>query len=60
MHKKRKMETPTRIPKALAMPLVFASVDAPPLNMKYRAAARLPKITMNANVTKYVMNGIIL
>ncbi len=59
MQKNRNMDTPTRRPNALAMPFALASCDVPPRSMKNKAAAKLPKIRMKANITKYVIEGII-
>ena len=53
------MEIPTRRPKARAMRFDLWWVDCPPRNMKYSAAAKLPKMATKAMVTRVVMDWII-
>jgi hypothetical protein len=54
-----KIENPTRMAKALAMRLDLEGAFSPPRIMKYKAAARLPKMTTKAIATRYDMTGII-
>ena len=54
-----KMEKPTRIASARAMRLDWAVSVCPGLTMKYKAAAKLPKMTMKASTTRYDMGWII-
>ena len=52
-------ENPTRKASARAMWLVLALPLVPSFIMKYRAAARLPRMAMKANAIRYDMIVII-
>ena len=54
-----RMEKPTRIASARAMRLDLTVSDCPPRIMKYKAKAKLPKMTIKANATRYDMGWII-
>jgi hypothetical protein len=54
-----RMENPTRMANARAMRLDLERVFSPPRIMKYKAAAKLPKMTTKAIATRYDMTGII-
>lgn len=54
-----KMENPTRVASARAMRFDLAVSDCPPRIMKYKAAAKLPRMTTKAKATRYDMGWII-
>lgn len=59
MHKNSRMEKPTRKANALAILREVVVPDGLPRSMNNNAAPRLPKMAMNATITRYVMVRII-